>query len=144
MTDVKYFGNPCKSTLISLIIPLGYYRGTVIEADDKYCKVLFVDYGNIQKDIRHELLSRDVMCSEIPPVAETYTFEGTPMGSEGIDNELLDMLYQIAVESYFNVIVNSEDLLKTAPFIKRISVSLKGETISNYDDIRKLLDESEK
>lgn len=120
-----------------------YYRGQVVDLDlNGYCSVEFLDYGNIQKT-KMKKLFREVVCTEIPPLAQRYRLEGSPTGAYGqIDQDLLDKLHVTIVDFNIEINVIPEDASKIAPnYVKRCWITVDDKVIKSYNNFLLSLDQ---
>lgn len=116
-----------------------YYRGKVIGLynDGIDCNVEFIDYGNTQKGKTKDLF-HEVVCVEIPPLAQRYRLEGSPClvsSSRKIDQDILDRLHLATVDLNIEVKVLAEDANNLIPdCVKRCWIIVDGKLIKSYDD----------
>lgn len=117
-----------------------FYRGKIIEnIDDDECKVLFIDFGNLQNCKKRELYPH-VICSEVPMIAQRFKLENLPFLPDGtLDQELLDKLHVLIVDKEVNVYVHPDDVESIKPnYVKRCTIR-DGENIFKcYRDVEKV------
>lgn len=121
----------------------GFYRGIVVDILGRSNYIVeFVDYGNIQRCDSKDLI-REVVCVEIPPLAQKFRLEGLPTNAyQQVDKELLDKLHLTLCEMNIEVNVLTEDMLKSIPnYVKRVHITVDRQVIKSYEQFLLIQDE---
>lgn len=107
-----------------------------MDVNGNTCSVEFIDYGNIQKRTNMKDLFREVICTEIPPLAQRYRLEGSPAGTSGeIDQNMLDKLHITVVDQNIEINVIPKDSVKSIPnYVKRCWITVDQKVIKSYGD----------